>query len=295
MIKRILVPYTKQFGNNKRILSINNYNKQNKFYMVINNQIEFHELFQKEITENIAREVLNNSQYLVKEYQPFLPPEDESNGESDNIGRGFNIDTKLLIPQSVCSKTYYDDRYFFKNYMEKDFLYGIYESYISLNNRNKNQSSINNKSYKETQFEIINKIKKTLKVNCKKKNLLFIYPIPTYEFIESLIQSESGYIEINSTYSNSYMLNVIYMLSCIKKETHYSGELYLTYCLFNGEFALAKIEDNYSIIESFIECSSYQNYLNTYGYFSVDEQKNSHNLVEIRCAGEGHILAFRYF
>lgn len=139
--------------------------------IITNLKIPYKKFIQKEVIEEIAREVLNNSTVLMKNKKPFIKPKSESNGECDNIGNNYDIDIKLLWMQSVCYKIAKSQKKIKFEVSDYSQLYNFFPAY----KRYKQRLKAENKT-QENQYEILDIIKRILNKN-KEKNILFVHSV----------------------------------------------------------------------------------------------------------------------
>ena len=207
---------------------------------------EYKKIIKKKIIEEIAREILNNSEYLMKDLKPFLSQVNESDGESDNIGKNISIDTKLLMQQDVCHLISKNEIIVRKNNLEYDYLSNeVSESYRKYM---KGEKAIT--KTEENQFKIIKKIIETLS-RFNKKNILFIFPIPQMDVISMK----------TSNFSESQLWTFFWVLSNIKRYCKFKNKLYFAYPLINGSYNLIQIFETRFISEAFIECNAQKKYI----------------------------------
>lgn len=253
-------------------------------YIQIEHKVSYIELIQKRATEVIARDVLNCSKVLMLNYQPFKKPKDESHGEADNIGRNYDIDTKLLMLNELCYKISKDDSAYYKDNRVWEIFFDIYYTYAKMNSV---LSSHKSNQYEKNQVKIINEINQKLLKFRNKKNLLFIYPIPQIDFLFTLYVkglNKNKYYD----FSNSYMSIFIKVLSLLKKDTNFTNDLYFAYCLFDGTYNLIKVDINGYISEAFIPVNKQKDFLcplnvgirDTKGFhtFRVERYSNTNHL-----------------
>lgn len=217
----------------------------------------YKEIIQKKVTEEIGRDVLNNSKFLMRDYKPFVAPESESDGECDNLGKNIKIDTKLLMLESSCYLISKDESIVRSDNRKHEFFMNCSFAYYKLTQKLPAMNECMNR-----QFEIINKIEKTL-IKFKNKNILFISPMPEMDVI--FMQQVD--------FSESYIGDFFYVLSCIKKKLNFKKHLYFAYPLFNNQYNLVRIFETKFICESFIKCDSQTKYIETI-QFGMTMEKN---------------------
>lgn len=204
----------------------------------------FKNIISKEITEEIGREILNNSKVIMKGKQPFLSPISEENGQCDNYGNNYSIDTKLIYMQSTCHQISKDEQVVRKNNRDYDFLYNFMSAYERYKRSLKPKSE-----FQKRQYEVIKKLYDMFhKYN---KNLLLIYPIPQLDimFMRDL------------DFSKNITSGFFWGLSQIKKDCKFKYDVYFAYPLFNNDYNLVKIGIKGFTCEPFISCESQKKYL----------------------------------
>lgn len=219
--------------------------------------IPFKDLIKKKITEEIGREILNNSKVLMKNKQPFNPPESEESGQSDNIGKNYSIDTKFLLMQSTCYKIAKDKKFHLYDNRDYDYLYSFFDGYRKYKRKIKARTIT-----ERNQYEIIEKIYITLKKH-ENKNLLFILPIPQLDL----------FFMNDFNISNSFFWQFFWGLSQIKKDCKFKKDIYFAYPSFLNEYNLIKIDVKSFTCESFIKSKSQNKYLKSIEFGMTTEKR----------------------
>lgn len=255
-----------------------------KFFVSCEHKVPYIVFIQKEVTELIARDVLNCSTVIMKEYKPFKKPKDESNGESDNIGKNYEIDTKLLMLNELCYLISKDDSAYCHNNQVWEIFFDIYSTYIKY----KGDIKISHSSpYEKNQLKIIQEIENKLVKFNNKKNLLFIYPIPQCDFLGTLDRG----LKHRKTYDfqNSWMSIFVEVLSLIKKDIGFNGDLYFAYCLYDGTYNLVKVENHRYISEAFIPVNKQNDFLEA-KYVGIEDSKGIHKCCVERSLNTNHLI-----
>ena len=203
-----------------------------------------YEIIQKDITEEIAREVLNNSTMLRK-YQPFEKPYSETSGEDDNIGNGLSIDTKLLLFNNACYSLAQNPRVIIENQKEFEFILNISESYKHY--KNGQQAST---QFQVNHYKMIKDIEAKL-VKFHHKNLLFIYPFP----LQDVLYLDDG------TFEKSYVGSIFVLFKEIMQDIGYNKRLFFTYPIINNDYNLVEITKDFYISEALIESEIQKKYI----------------------------------
>ncbi|WP_281772137.1 hypothetical protein [Faecalitalea cylindroides] len=255
-----------------------------KFLVICQHKVPYIEFIQKDATELIARDVLNCSTVLMKEYKPFKKTRDESNGESDNIGKDYEIDTKLLMLNELCYLISKDDSAYYKNNQVWEIFFDIYVTYAKYKGIIiTSHSSL----YEKNQLRIIQEIERKLVKFNNKKNLLFIYPIPQCDFLGTLdrgLKQEKTY-----DFQNSYISIFVEVLSLIKKDINFNNDLYFAYCLYDGTYNLVKVENEGYISEAFIPVNKQKDFLEA-KYVGMEDSKGIHRFYVERSSKTNHLI-----
>lgn len=255
-----------------------------KLFVDCQNKVPYIEFIQKYATELIARDVLNCSINLMGKYKPFKKPVDESNGEADNIGKDYEIDTKLLMLNELCYLISKDDSAYYKNNQVWEIFFDIYVTYAKYKGIIiTSHSSL----YEKNQLRIIQEIERKLVKFNNKKNLLFIYPIPQCDFLGTLdrgLKQEKTY-----DFQNSYISIFVEVLSLIKKDINFNNDLYFAYCLYDGTYNLVKVENEGYISEAFIPVNKQKDFLEA-KYVGMEDSKGIHRFYVERSSKTNHLI-----
>lgn len=255
-----------------------------KLFVDCQNKVPYIEFIQKYATELIARDVLNCSMNLMEKYKPFKKPVDESNGEADNIGKDYEIDTKLLMLNELCYLISKDDSAFSKNNQVWEIFFDIYTTY----EKSKGIKQITHTSpYEKNQLKIIHEIENKLTKFNNKKNLLFLYPIPQCDFLYTLnrgLKHSKMY-----DFQNSYVSVFVEVLSLIKKDVGFNKDLYFAYCLYDGTYNLVKIENNGYVSEAFIPVNKQKDFLEPLDV-GIEDSKGKHTFTVKRSRKINHLI-----
>ncbi|WP_305151130.1 hypothetical protein [uncultured Dubosiella sp.] len=256
-----------------------------KAFVQCNHKVPYIELIQKHATELIARDVLNCSTVLMADYRPFKKPLSESHGESDNIGKNYSLDTKLLMLNELCYKISKDDSVYRQNNQVWEFFFDIYSTYAKMN------KIINFKKFnkfEKNQIQIINELKKKLLRFRNKKNLLFLFPIPQCDFLFTVYNKKSSQ-NTRYDFGNSYMSIFVEVLSFLKKDTNFTEDLYFAYCLYDGTYNLIKVEEDGYISEAFIPVNKQNDFLEPL-YVGIKDSKGLHRFRVDRNPNTNHLI-----
>lgn len=255
-----------------------------KIFVMCKHKVNYIEFIQKKATELIARDVLNCSTILMNKYKPFHKPENETNGEADNIGNNYDVDTKLLMLNELCYAIAKEDSAYYKDNQVWEFFWDIYATYEKMKGVFKTNHS---SSYEKTQIKIIQEVKnKLIKFN-NKKNILFIYPIPQCDFLFTL-HNQSHHNQVYD-FRNSYISIFVEVLSSLKQDIGFNNDLYFAYCLYDGTYNLVKIEDNGYMSEAFIPVNKQNDFLEPL-YISISDSKGNHQFRVERSSSTNHLL-----
>ena len=221
-------------------------------------------IISKEITEEIGREILNNSKVLMKGKNPFIPPITEDNSQSDNNGNNYSIDTKLLFMQSACHEIGKSGKVIINNINDYEYLFNFMISYEKYSKHLKSSTNIEMR-----QFEIIKKIEDTF--NKYQKNLLFIFPIPQMDLV----------FDNSLDFNRNYLSGFFWSISKIRRKCNFKHDVYFAYPLFNNEYNLVKIGTTTYSCETFIKSKAQTKYLESSKIGMVIDNKFYPILAEI--------------
>lgn len=245
--------------------------------IITNLKIPYKEFIQKEVIEEIARDVINNSKFLMKDKKPFVKPKSESNGECDNIGNNYEIDTKLLWMQSVCYKIARSQKKIKFEVSDYSQLYNFFPAY----KRYKKRLKAVNKT-QENQYEMLDTIKRILNKN-KEKNILFIFPIPQLDmfFMNDL------------NFSKSFFWAFFWALGRMKRDCNFKKDIYFAYPLLTNEYNLVKIDIKSFTCEPFIKSEVQSKYLESIEFGVYKDKKFYPFWLELE-KEENYVYRFKY-
>lgn len=245
--------------------------------MIMTYKTSYKKIIQKEIIEEIARDVLNNSNVLMAEKRPFKGPESEANGECDNIGNNYQIDTKLLWMQSVCYKISKNEKKMTLEVSDYAYLYNFYSAYKKYKRGLRAKDKL-----EENKYEVIEIIKRLLDKNIK-KNILFIFPIPQMDmfFMNDL------------DFSKSFLWSVFWTIGKIKRDCKFKNDIYFAYPLLTNEYNLVKIDIKSFTCEPFIKSEVQVKYLETIEFGLYNKGKFLPFWLELE-KEDNYIYRFKY-